>query len=271
MDDVPREVIEHYGVIDEGRRITRGLGRLELERTRDIVRRHLPEGRLTILDVGGATGVHAQWLASDGHDVHVVDLVPAHVEEVRALSATPGRITAEVGDARSLALADASYDAVLLLGPLYHLTTKDDRVRALAEVRRVVQPGGLIFAAATRASHRCSTAWRGGICSSQDSAPSWTGTCEKASTATRRTDRTGSPRPTCITPTSSEPKQRNPGSGSSTSWASRGWWDGCPISRRKFDTDEYRDVIMFSARAVESEPALLGLSAHLLLVARTPL
>ena len=53
-----------------------------------------------------------------------------------------------MGDARELDLADACADAVLLLGPLYHLRRRSDRVRALAEARRVVRPGGPVFAAA---------------------------------------------------------------------------------------------------------------------------
>ena len=70
MDRFPDEIVEHYDrEIDEGRRITQGLGQLELLRTREIVRRHLPPAPRRILDVGGGTGVHAAWLASDGHDV----------------------------------------------------------------------------------------------------------------------------------------------------------------------------------------------------------
>lgn len=146
----PDEVVRHYrDEFDEGQRLSSGLGQLELLRTREIVRRHLPAGPLRLLDVGGATGVHAEWLAEDGHRVHLVDPVAAQV--ARALEspgARAGRITAEVGDARRLAFDDASFDAVLLLGPLYHLTEREDRLTALAEARRVVRPDGPVFAAA---------------------------------------------------------------------------------------------------------------------------
>ncbi|GLW91346.1 class I SAM-dependent methyltransferase [Actinokineospora globicatena] len=96
-----------------------------------------------MLDVGGGTGVHAEWLARDGHTVHLLDLVPAHVE---AASVLPG-VTAQIGDARDLPVPDASSDVVLMLGPLYHLTDPDDRARALTEARRVLRPGGLLAAA----------------------------------------------------------------------------------------------------------------------------
>ena len=101
-------MLRHYEDADEARRITAGLGRLELLRTREILRRHLPPAPLRILDVGGATGVHARWLAEDGHDVHVVDPVRAHVEQARAQRVVGvGQVTAEEGDARSLSSPDA--------------------------------------------------------------------------------------------------------------------------------------------------------------------
>lgn len=146
----PEEVIRHYrDEIDEGQRLTRGLGQLELVRTREIVRRHLADDELRILDVGGGTGVHAAWLADDGHRVHVVDPVAAQVAQVLdSPGARAGRITAEVGDARQLVFEEGSFDAVLMLGPLYHLTERGDRLAALGEARRIVRPGGPVFAAA---------------------------------------------------------------------------------------------------------------------------
>jgi SAM-dependent methyltransferase len=79
-----------------------------------------------------------------GHEVHLVDLTPRHVELVRAEG---GIASGTVGDARSLAWPDASFDAVLLLGPLYHLQEREDRLRALGQARRVLYRGGVVFAA----------------------------------------------------------------------------------------------------------------------------
>ncbi len=147
--DVPEEIFRHYTAeVDEGQRLREGMGRLELVRTAEIVRRWLPGRRLRVLDVGGATGVHAEWLLADGHEVHLVDPVAGQVEEARRSLAGHGGFTAEVGDARSLGADDGSFDAVLLLGPLYHLTERADRVRAWAEAGRVVRPGGIVFGAA---------------------------------------------------------------------------------------------------------------------------
>ena len=75
--------------------------------------------------------------------MHLIDPVPLHREQATADS----RFSVAPGDARSLAEGDGSYDAVLLLGPLYHLTERADRMRALAEARRVTRPGGIVAAA----------------------------------------------------------------------------------------------------------------------------
>lgn len=141
---VPSEVIAHYNAGREAARVVSGPGRLELWRTQDILLRHLPSPPASVLDVGGGTGVYASWLTGLGYRVHVVDPVPLHV---RAAAALPG-VSADVGDARGLVEPDSSYDAVLALGPLYHLIERSDRVLALAEFARVGRPGGLVAVAA---------------------------------------------------------------------------------------------------------------------------
>ena len=140
------DLVDHYGTDGfEGTRLRRSPhGRLEFSRTRELVRRFLPaRAGLRVLDVGGATGVHAAWLAAEGHRVHVIDPVPSHVEAAGAL---PG-VTASVGDARNLSFPDESADVLLMFGPLYHLTAASDRASALAEAVRVLRPGGLLAAA----------------------------------------------------------------------------------------------------------------------------
>lgn len=127
---------------DRGGERTRLDGTLELLRTKVLLDRLLPDPPASVLDVGGAFGVYAAWLAERGHRVRLVDPVPLHVESARA-----NGIDAERGDARELAEPDGGWDAVLLFGPLYHLLDRADRVRAFAEARRVVRPGGVVLAA----------------------------------------------------------------------------------------------------------------------------
>jgi ubiquinone/menaquinone biosynthesis C-methylase UbiE len=135
----------HYAGQDEGRRLDRTPhGRLELIRTQELLQRLLPAPPARVLDVGGGTGLYADWLAGLGYDVHLVDVVPLHVDTALAY----GTFSAAVGDARDLDAGDETCDAVLLLGPLYHLVSADDRLTALSEARRVTRPGGAVVAAA---------------------------------------------------------------------------------------------------------------------------
>ena len=128
---------------------TGGPGLLEFERTKEILLRALPPAPAVIADVGGGPGRYALWLAGLGYRVLHRDLVPLHVRQVTeaAGGAGPARVESALGDARDLDLADACADAVLLLGPLYHLD-RADRIRALREAGRVVRPGGPVFGAA---------------------------------------------------------------------------------------------------------------------------
>lgn len=144
---VPPEMIAHYAEGVERPRLTAAAS-LELLRTQHLLARVLPAPPARILDVGGGPAAYAEWLAGLGYDVHLVDPVPLHVEQARAIAATGPPLAAELGDARVLDQRDESADAVLLLGPLYHLTERPDRIAALREARRVVKPGGVIAAAA---------------------------------------------------------------------------------------------------------------------------
>jgi ubiquinone/menaquinone biosynthesis C-methylase UbiE len=104
-----------------------------------------------IFDVGGGAGVYSCWLAREGYEAHLVDAMPLHVELARQASRRqPDHALASisVGDARRLDREDASVDAVLLFGPLYHLTARSDRIAALGEARRILRPGGRLLAAA---------------------------------------------------------------------------------------------------------------------------
>lgn len=143
MEDMHR----FYARYDEQGRLRRSDGVVELARTQEVALRVLPPPPGTVADVGGGPGVYASWLAGLGYSVVLRDIVPHHVEQAR--EATRGRdVDAAVGDALHLDLDDASVDAVLLLGPLYHLPSREERISALREAMRVVRPGGPVVAAA---------------------------------------------------------------------------------------------------------------------------
>ncbi len=146
----PAKVSEFYTAYEEESRLQTGASRLEFERTKDVLSRVLPPPPARVIDVGGAAGAYSFWLADLGYEVHLVDGTPRLVEEARrrnASRATPLASLA-VGDARALWPEPASADAVLVMGPLYHLIEPSDRLAALAEAHRVLIPGGVVAVAA---------------------------------------------------------------------------------------------------------------------------
>lgn len=141
----------YYETYPESERLFSGLGQLELERTKIILRRFLPTSPVTILDVGGGTGVYSRWLAHLGHRVHLIDQSPCLIEQARCAakdqSAEP-IASFTIGDARSLKFPNDVADVVLMFGPLYHLIEQEARFQALREAYRILKNGGLLFAAA---------------------------------------------------------------------------------------------------------------------------
>lgn len=188
---VPAGIIEFYSAtINESDRLSGPAdGVLEMVRTQELLRRHLPPAPASVLDVGGGPGAHARWLSEDGYRVHLVDPVQRHLAE-----AEDSGCSVELGDARELSAADASYDVVLVLGPLYHLVEAADRRTALAEAYRVVRPGGSSPPPASTATPRSS---------STPHSPTSTATRSRRAspgswTPDLTTGRRASPRPTSI-------------------------------------------------------------------------
>lgn len=147
---IPKEIEEHYLRSKESERLSNEWGELERIRTQAILARHLPSAPAIIYDVGGGTGAYAVPLAKQGYRVHLIDPVELHLVQAQSYAAASGVALASImqGDARKLNFPSGSADAVLLLGPLYHLVEHQDRLQALHEARRVLSPRGVLFAAA---------------------------------------------------------------------------------------------------------------------------
>ena len=136
----------YYEQGKERDRLAGSKGSLEFERTKEILARRMPPPPAAIADIGGGPGRYSLWLAELGYTVHHRDPIELHVDQLQA-GGHPA-IATEAGDARHVDLPDSSVDAVLLLGPLYHLPERDDRIQALKEARRITRIGGPIFIAA---------------------------------------------------------------------------------------------------------------------------
>ena len=135
---------------ESNRLTTDARGQLEFVRTQEIITRYLPVPPAVVLDIGGGSGPYACWLAKAGYEVHLVDPVDLHIEQAKeASNQQPEHPIASIslGDARALRFSSMSADAVLLLGPLYHLIDKSERLLALSEAYRVLRKGGVMVAA----------------------------------------------------------------------------------------------------------------------------
>jgi SAM-dependent methyltransferase len=145
----PLEVLDYYDSYPEEVRLQQGPFRLEFDRTKEILRRVLPPPPAVIVDVGGAAGAYSFWLAENGYTVHLVDSSQRLVSEARRRNhAAEARIaSAAIADARALPQPTAFADAILVMGPLYHLPQEEDRIAALSEALRVVKRGSLVVVA----------------------------------------------------------------------------------------------------------------------------
>jgi hypothetical protein len=116
---MPGEILDFYGESKEAERLARGIGPLELARTQELLQRFLPPAPAVICDVGGGPGVYAFWLAGLGYTTHLVDVTPLHIEQARqraTQAGSPQLASIEQGDARRLAFAEETIDAVILHG-----------------------------------------------------------------------------------------------------------------------------------------------------------
>lgn len=143
------KIKDYYAHDIEAHRLDSEFFKLEGIRTKEIIERYLSKSNSEILDVGGGAGHYSFWLQNKGHQVTLLDLTPRNIELAHMHSAASGikLKDTKVGDATSLPFSDNLFDVVLLLGPLYHLTDRRERVKAIAEAKRVLRPGGVMLAA----------------------------------------------------------------------------------------------------------------------------
>jgi len=264
-------IAEYYRQAPEEDRLEQGAFVLEEVRTRELIERHARRPPATVLDVGGAAGAYALWLADAGYTVHLVDPVPRLVAEAERRSAARPRPLAScrVGEARALDFPDQSADIVLLLGPLYHLTEAADRARALSEARRVLKPCGQLFVAAiSRWASALDGLYRDLFQDSRFAAIVEQDLREgQHRNPTERLDYF----PTAYFPRPDELRAEVLGAGLTLEglFGVEGpGWLLSDVTARLADPRRRADLLQV-ARLLESEPSVLGVSAHLLVVART--
>ncbi len=150
MKSIDSNVLAGYNAGVEKDRLKSGLGLIEFERTWEILLEFLPLPPAVIYDIGGGYGEYSCRLALLGYDVYLYDISEKNIEMSKLLRERTGAslCAAEVADARSIPRPDGSADAVLLMGPLYHIVEREERRLALVECRRLLKSGGLLFTSA---------------------------------------------------------------------------------------------------------------------------
>ena len=140
-------LIDFYKAYDEDGRLQSKHGSVEFLTTIRYVERYL-KPRNHILEIGSGTGRYSHVLARRGYVVDAVELVEHNIEVFRKNTLPNEQITISQGNALDLsAFSDNQYDVTLLLGPLYHLYTQEDKRQVVREAIRVTKQGGIIFAA----------------------------------------------------------------------------------------------------------------------------
>jgi SAM-dependent methyltransferase len=264
------QIEDHYASGYEADRLHTGEGLLERERSRELLRRFLPPAPATILDVGGGPGGYACWLAGQGYRVHLIDITPLHVQLAKEASQRQPEAplaSASVGDACALSWNAETVEAVLLFGPLYHLTDRTDRLKALQEAHRVLKSGGVLLAVGVSRFASTFDGLRRGFLKDPDFAE----IVDQDLKSGQHRNPTGKPEYFMETffhhPDELRTEVAEAGFRVRGIYGVEGPCWLLPDFSAWWENEEQQERLLQIARTLETEPALLGVSAHLIAVA----
>ncbi len=136
---------DYYTAYDEEGRLLTKHGRVEYLTTMKYVEKYLTPGA-RIIEIGAGTGRYSHTLARMGYAVDAVELIPHNIEIFKENTLDSENVTVTEGNATDLSAFESNrYDITLLLGPMYHLFTEEEKITALSEAIRVTKKGGTIF------------------------------------------------------------------------------------------------------------------------------
>ena len=143
----PTELTNYYNSHNENARLESRHGNVEFLTTVRYIEKYLKPG-MRIIEIGAGTGRYSHYFAQNGYHVDAVELIEHNIDVFKQFTQENEPITITQGNALDLHhIADNTSDITLLLGPMYHLYTQADQLRALSEAIRITKQGGIVFAA----------------------------------------------------------------------------------------------------------------------------
>ena len=135
-----KELITYYNKFNEEKRLNTKHGQIEFLTSINYIEKYLKKND-KIIDIGAGTGKYSKYFYDKGYDVTAVELVKHNLRVIEEKG-----IKAILGNAINLSkFDDESFDITILFGPMYHLITMDEKIKALKEAKRITKTGGYIF------------------------------------------------------------------------------------------------------------------------------
>lgn len=133
-------LIKYYNKFNEEKRLDTRHGRVEYLTAMKYIHKYLKD-KDKIIDIGAGTGKYSKALMDEGYDVLAVELVKHNLRQIEKKN-----VKCILGNATNLSkIKDCAFDITLLFGPMYHLITMEDKIKALNEAKRITKKNGYIF------------------------------------------------------------------------------------------------------------------------------
>lgn len=137
-----KELVTYYNKFNEDKRLTTKHGTVEYLTAMKYIHDYLKEND-KIIEIGAGTGRYSISLSNEGYDVTAIELVK---HNLRVIEKKDSSINCILGNAINLSMIkDNSYDMVILFGPMYHLISYEEKLKALNEAKRIVKENGIIL------------------------------------------------------------------------------------------------------------------------------
>ena len=147
IKDAPEPLEAYYNNYDENNRLKEKHGQVEFMTTMRFIEKYLTPGA-KVIEIGAGTGRYSRVIADMGYSVEAVELIQHNIDIFKENLKPEQHVNITQGNALDLSeFADNTFDITLLLGPMYHLYTEEDKRQAMSEALRVTKCGGVVFAA----------------------------------------------------------------------------------------------------------------------------